>query len=128
KPRRSLVSKAKEERPGSSKLCCCDTNQSEEAGPMSSLTPSEQVTKIVNDLLDSQRKEGEHLLSDLMKLGLQKLVQEVLEAEVTEVLGRGRYERHAAADAGTACPPGSAPSSIPAASNTTRDTRAATRR
>lgn len=62
---------------------------------MFSLPPSEQVTKLTKSLLEAERQEGENLLSDLMKLGLQKLVQETLEAEVTSFLGRERYERGA---------------------------------
>ena len=56
---------------------------------MSILPPSEQVTKIINELLGEERQDGENLLSKLMHLGLQKLVQEVLEAEVSSFLGRG---------------------------------------
>lgn len=62
---------------------------------MHSLPPSEQVTKNTNALLGEERQEGENLVTELMKLGLQKLVQEVLETEVTTFLGRERYERHA---------------------------------
>lgn len=69
---------------------------------MTSVTPSEHITKIINGLLDGQRQEGESLLSDLMKLGLQKLVQETLEAEVTRYLGRDRYERSVAGEEGEA--------------------------
>lgn len=65
---------------------------------MSILPPSEQVTKIIDGLLGEERQDGENLLSKLVHLGLQKLVQEVLEAEVSSFLGRGRYERHTTGD------------------------------
>ena len=43
-----------------------------------------------------QAREGtevEDLTRALVRLGARKLIQELLEAEVTELLGRGRYER-----------------------------------
>ncbi len=39
------------------------------------------------------RADGETLTSDLVRLGARKLIQELLEAEVTEALGREPYER-----------------------------------
>ncbi|CCF85930.1 hypothetical protein [Nitrolancea hollandica] len=40
----------------------------------------------------------EDLTGELVRLGARKLIQELLEAEVTETLGRAPYERR---DAGT---------------------------
>lgn len=60
---------------------------------MFSLPPSERIAKVTKTLLEAERQEGESLLSELMKLGFQKLVQETLESEVTSFLGRERYER-----------------------------------
>lgn len=50
---------------------------------MSSVPPSERVAKEIDALLSvEERSEGANLASELMRLGLQRLVQEALEQEV----------------------------------------------
>ena len=50
------------------------------------------MSKRLFELLDGQA-ETEDLLSELMRRGAERLLQQALEAEVTDFLGRARYER-----------------------------------
>jgi len=59
--------------------------------------PSDQMSKELFELLDGQA-ETEDLLSELMRRGTERLLQQALEEEVTEFLGRARYERSGAAE------------------------------
>jgi transposase-like protein len=43
----------------------------------------------------ASKAEGRDMISDLVKRGAQRIIEEMLEAEVREVLGRERYERGA---------------------------------
>lgn len=66
---------------------------------MSSVPPSKRVAKEIDALLSvEERSEGANLASELMRLGLQRLVQEALEQEVARYLGRERYERSGSGD------------------------------
>jgi len=56
------------------------------------LPPSDRMSKRLFELLDGQA-ETEDLLSELMRRGTERLLQQALEEEVTEFLGRARYER-----------------------------------
>ena len=56
------------------------------------LPPSDQMSKRLFELLDGQA-ETEDLLSELMRRGTERLLQQALEEEVTDFLGRARYER-----------------------------------
>jgi len=56
------------------------------------LPPSDQMSKRLFELLDGQA-ETEDVLSELMRRGTERLLQQALEEEVTEFLGRARYER-----------------------------------
>lgn len=56
------------------------------------LPPSDQMSKRLFELLDGQA-ETEDVLSELMRRGTERLLQQALEAEVTDFLGRARYER-----------------------------------
>lgn len=59
---------------------------------MSSRLPaSERTSQRLRELL-SDLPDGE-ALSEVMKLGMRKIVEEALEAEVSDALGRGCYER-----------------------------------
>jgi transposase-like protein len=61
---------------------------------MKKVPPSEQIRQEISSLL-SQDLPGEvNILTELMKKGVQRLLQEALEQEVTDHLGRGHYERH----------------------------------
>jgi transposase-like protein len=56
------------------------------------LPPSDQMSKRLFELLDGQG-ETEVVLSELMRRGAERLLQQALEEEVTDFLGRERYER-----------------------------------
>lgn len=59
---------------------------------MSSRVPaSERTSQRLRELL-GDLPDGE-ALSEVMKLGMRKIVEEALEAEVSDALGRGYYER-----------------------------------
>ena len=66
---------------------------------MRKLTPMEQLGQRAADL--RQSIDVRDLTGELIRLGAQRLIQELLEAEVTEALGRERYERAAATDVAT---------------------------
>ncbi|MBD3225690.1 MAG: IS256 family transposase [Caldithrix sp.] len=57
------------------------------------LRPSDLLHKQIEDLISG---EGEHSLKDLLKLATGKILQEALESEVTDYLGRDWYERNTA--------------------------------
>mgnify|MGYP001047238467 CR=1 FL=1 len=59
----------------------------------SSVPPSERSAKEIQALLNGECKEGESLLSNFLRAGIQKIVHEILEQEVSAFLGRGWYER-----------------------------------
>ena len=61
---------------------------------MTRIPPSQQLDQLVHALRDQH--DGTDLTSALLRAGARKTMQELLEAEVTEVLGRDRYERRAA--------------------------------
>lgn len=54
--------------------------------------PSQVLSKTIEHLL-SGSQASEDLLSDLLRLGAQRILQEASEAEVDEFLGRGWYQR-----------------------------------
>ncbi|MCL6581909.1 MAG: IS256 family transposase [Firmicutes bacterium] len=58
---------------------------------MSRIPPSKRLSQMAEELFD--RSDGADLTGQLARLGARKLLQELLEAEVTEVLGREPYER-----------------------------------
>jgi transposase-like protein len=53
---------------------------------------SQQLSKKLQQLMDGQA-QADDLLAELLQLGARKVLQEGLEAEVDEFLGRGWYER-----------------------------------
>jgi transposase-like protein len=55
------------------------------------IPPSKHLSQMASEL--SSRTDAEDLAGQLARLGAQKLIQELLEAEVGESLGRDRYER-----------------------------------
>ncbi|MCL5959365.1 MAG: IS256 family transposase [Chloroflexi bacterium] len=59
--------------------------------PMSRISPSERLSQMVNEL--RQGTGAEDLTGELVRLGARRLVQELLEGEVTEALGREPYAR-----------------------------------
>jgi len=54
--------------------------------------PSEVLSKTIQQLLNGEQP-SEGILSDLLRLGAQRILQEATEAEVDEFLGRGWYQR-----------------------------------
>ena len=58
---------------------------------MTRIPPSEQLDQLVQGL--PSEYDGSDLTSALLRAGARKTIQELLEAEVAEVLGRDRYER-----------------------------------
>ena len=58
------------------------------------IAPSEQKAQALRALLQGQSggQSGEELLSMLVRLSTERIVQEALEQEQAEALGRGRYE------------------------------------
>jgi putative transposase len=53
--------------------------------------PSQQLAQLAEHL--DRETDVNDLTSELVRLGARKLIQELLEAEVTEVVGRERYAR-----------------------------------
>lgn len=61
---------------------------------MSRIRPSEMKKQALEEMLSGSRiAGGGNLLSELVKLSVEKTLQELLEAEQDDYLGRGRYER-----------------------------------
>lgn len=60
---------------------------------MKKVPPSKKVRKELNEILEKGVMEG-NLLSEFLKKGMQLLMQEMLEAEVTDFLDRDHYERN----------------------------------
>lgn len=58
----------------------------------SKVKPSTVLSKTIENLLNGQQPT-EDLLTDLLRLGAERILQETTEAEVDEFLGRGWYER-----------------------------------
>ena len=56
------------------------------------VSPTERVRSYIDELFASDRPLPE-ILKEVARLGAQLLRQAALEAEVTEFLGRGRYQR-----------------------------------
>jgi hypothetical protein len=52
---------------------------------------AQEVRALLQGQLDGQR--GEELLSTLVRLSTERVLQEALEQEQAEAVGRGRYER-----------------------------------
>ena len=59
----------------------------------SKVKPSEVLSKTIEELLNGNQG-SEDLLSDLLRLGAERILQQASEAEVDEFLGRGWYERN----------------------------------
>jgi transposase-like protein len=58
------------------------------------IAPSEQKAQALRALLEGQTdaQSGEELLSTIVRLSTDRILQEALEHEQAEALGRGRYE------------------------------------
>ena len=60
------------------------------------VSPTERIRAQIDELFASEGDLGE-VLEEVARLGARLLLQTALEAEVTEHLGRGRYERRSTA-------------------------------
>ena len=60
---------------------------------MKKIRPSERISKEISELVDNGVREDQDLLSMLVHKSVRKLIQEILEQEVEDYLGRGYYER-----------------------------------
>ena len=60
------------------------------------ITPSQRISKEIKSILEGVKtqKSRKDLLSSLVNLSTRKIIQEALEHEVSEYLGRGYYERN----------------------------------
>lgn len=63
------------------------------------IPPSVRTGQQIDELLSDGSAASVDLRSSLIKLAVRKIVEEALEAEATDVLGRGYYQREAAAGA-----------------------------
>jgi putative transposase len=61
------------------------------------VSPTERIRARIDELFGQDRELPE-ILEEVARLGAQLLMQAALEAEVTEFLGRDRYQRAAACD------------------------------
>ncbi len=63
------------------------------------IPPSERTSQAIAELL-GRGSESDNVKSELLRLAVRKIVEEALEAEVNDALGRGYYERGAGTDGG----------------------------
>jgi putative transposase len=61
------------------------------------VSPTERIRAQIDELFDSEGDLGQ-VLEEVARLASRLLLQTALEAEVTEFLGRDRYERRAASE------------------------------
>jgi len=67
---------------------------------MNKIQPSERISKEIEDILHNGTPEDEDLLSTLVRKSVKKLIQEVIEQEVQDYLGRCYFERNSASKRG----------------------------
>jgi len=60
---------------------------------MNRIPPSERIQQQIDTLLKGDWANGEDPVSHMLRLGAQRLAQEMLEQEVSDYLGRDHYER-----------------------------------
>jgi transposase-like protein len=60
---------------------------------MERIPPSQKIRQDISQLLSQGLEGQEDVLTTIVRLGTQCLVQEMLEQEVTDYLGREHYER-----------------------------------
>jgi len=75
---------------------------------MKRIPSSEQMRQALNEFLSQGTESAEQPASRLLKLAAGLIIQEALEQEVSDVLGRGGYERRQAEQVGlrNGCRPG----------------------
>lgn len=67
---------------------------------MEKIRPSEKISNEISELLKKGCSETEDFLTVLIRKSVKKIVQEILEQEITDYLGREYYERKAESNAG----------------------------
>jgi len=65
---------------------------------MPRIAPSTKIREEIKQLLEHGVPEGQDVTGLLLRLGAQRLAQELLEEEATDFLGRDRYVRHRGTD------------------------------
>ncbi len=60
---------------------------------MTSIPPSERICEAISEFLSKGVTDSGDIMNTLFLLGAQRLIQELLEQEATDYLGRERYER-----------------------------------
>jgi len=60
---------------------------------MTSIPPTERICEAISEFLTKGISDGQNVTNTLFLLGAQRLIQELLEQEATDYLGRERYER-----------------------------------
>jgi len=60
---------------------------------MTSIPPTERICEAISEFLTKGISDGKDVTNTLFLLGAQRLIQELLEQEATDYLGRERYER-----------------------------------
>lgn len=59
---------------------------------MNKIPPSSRIKQAIHELLEAGLQGDTSILSELLSLGAQHLVQEIVEQEVIDFLGRDHYE------------------------------------
>ncbi|MQL46426.1 transposase, partial [Escherichia coli] len=67
---------------------------------MKKIQPSERIHHEICDLIDNGCSQSEDLLSLLIKKSVTKIIQETLEQEIADYLGRDYYQRQPKARSG----------------------------
>jgi transposase-like protein len=57
------------------------------------IAPSERIEQAMSDFLQQGIHSSEQPLSQFIRLAVQNMVQQAIEQEMTDFLGRDRYER-----------------------------------
>ena len=67
---------------------------------MRKIQPSERISKEISEILENGYKGNEKLMDVFIKKSIKKMVQEILEQEVMDYLGRDYYERNSNSQSG----------------------------
>ena len=67
---------------------------------MKKIQPSERISNQILDLLQNGCNDNEEFMSSLIRMSIKKIIQETLEQEINDFLGRGYFERKPSARSG----------------------------
>jgi len=62
---------------------------------MKRIPPSRKIRQRINEVMQNGVETGEDMTSVVIRLGMERLIQEMLEEEVKDCLGRDHYQRRA---------------------------------